>query len=268
MDFAIKKKENPEREHYAKKDFDVAIEFTRKIYKEFGSFIKSVVIFGGSVRRPEAGDIDVLIIVDDLSIEFTAEVVEAYRIITEKTVIETDPRLHITTLKFTNFWEYVRAGDPIAINILRDGVSIIDTGFFEPLQVLLRQGRIRPTQEAIWNYFAMAPRTLWNSKWHITQATLDLYWAVIDSAHASLMKLGEIPPTPEHVADLMEKVLVKKGLVSERYVHIMRTFYSLSRKITHREIKQITGAEYDTYVHMAEDFVNAMRKIIENKNKK
>jgi len=109
----------------------------------------------------------------------------------------------------TSFWEYIRNGDPIAINILRDGVALIDTGFFEPLQVLLRRGRIRPTQESIWLYFIRAPNTLHNSKWHILQATLDIYWACVDACHAALMKIGETPPTPEHVADLLEDKLVK-----------------------------------------------------------
>ena len=50
-------------------------------------------------------------------------------------------------------------------------------------------------------YFGRAPITLRNSKWHLNQATIDLYWAVIDATHAALMKLGEIPPSPEHIPD-------------------------------------------------------------------
>jgi hypothetical protein len=166
-------------------------------------------------------------------------------------------------MKLTSFWEYMRNGDPIAINMLRDGVPLADVGIFEPLQMLLFQGRIKPTKESIWNYYARAPATLANAQWHVLQACLDLYWAVIDAAHAALMKMGETPPSPGHVADLIEQKLVKPGHVAKRYADAMRFFYELSRKITHREIRDIPGKKFDEYHELAQDFVKAMKKVIE-----
>lgn len=166
-------------------------------------------------------------------------------------------------MTFTSFWEYARAGDPVAVNILRDGVALIDTGFFEPVQALLIQGRVRPTHESVWSYFGRAPRTLLNSKWHVMQATLDLYWAVIDAAHSALMHEGAIPPSPEHVSDLLEEKLVKKKLLEQKYADIMEKFYKIMKGITHREIKEVTGKEYDGYLKEANTFVERMKKFIE-----
>ncbi len=264
MDFKIEKRHNPNYHRYKKDELDIAFEFSKRIYKEFGQFIKAIVLFGSAARKERnVGDIDVLIVIDDVSVYIGEEMVEAYRIITEKTRGKISERLHITTLRLTNFWEYVKNGDPISVNILRDGVPLIDTGFFEPLQALLRDGRIRPTAESVWAYFSRAPATLENSKWHILQATLDLYWAVIDSSHAALMKLGEIPPSPDHVADLLEEKMVKKGLLEKRYIDTMRNFYKLSRMILHREIKEISGAEFDSYLKQAIAYVERMRHAIE-----
>jgi len=202
---------------YKKEDFDIAYEFSKKIYEEMKDLVKATVLFGSSARKTSSqGDIDVLVIIDDLTVRLTPELTEAYTLITEKIIAETSNMLHITTLKLTAFWEYIRSGDPVIINMLRDGIALLDTGFFEPIQVLLKQGRIRPTHESVWAYFAKAPSTLYNSKWHLLQATIDLYWAVIDAAHAALMKLGEIPPTPEHVADMMQIHMVNKGLISKK----------------------------------------------------
>jgi predicted nucleotidyltransferase/uncharacterized protein (UPF0332 family) len=265
MKVQIKRKINPNLELYKKQDLDLAYEFTKDLNKELGTFLKAVVLFGSSARKkkqPES-DLDILIIVDDLSLNFSAELVEAYRIIVQKLIVKHSTRLHITSLRFSSFWEYIRNGDPIAINILRDAVPLIDTGFFEPLQVLLRRGRIRPTDESIWNYYIRAPNTLHNSKWHISQATIDLYWAVIDSAHAALMKHGEIPPSPDHVADLLDRKLVKAKLLEKKYVTIMRNFYKLSKMITHQQVGEIKGEEYDRYSKHAEEFVNRMRKFID-----
>lgn len=265
MKFEVKARVNPNIERYPNEDITIARSFAKRLYNEFGPFLKAVVLFGSAARRTAAprADIDVLIIVDDLAIRMTREVVEAYRLIVEKSIGRVSTKLHVTSLTLTSFWEYVRAGDPVAVNILRDGVALIDTGFFDPLQALLVQGRIRPTHESIWTYFGRAPRTLLNSKWHIMQATLDLYWAVIDAAHAVLMHEGEIPPSPEHVADLLEEKLVKKKLLEKKYIETMRKFYKLMKGITHREIKEVKGDEYDSYLKEAQDFVERMQKYIE-----
>lgn len=264
MEFKVRRKPNPNIQHYKDDDLTLAYQFSKELYKEFEVFLKAVVLFGATARRASSkeGDIDILVIVDDVSVYLSAELVEAYRIITEKIIGKISKRLHITTLRFTSFWEYIRAGDPVGINILRDGVALLDTGIFDPLQLLLKQGRIRPTAESVWTYYSRAPATLFNSKWHLLQATLDLYWAVIDAAHAALMHHGEIPPSPNHVADLLDEVLVKKGIIEKKYVNTMSDFYILAKKITHREIKEITGPQYENYYRQAEDFVNRMKRVI------
>ena len=254
---------------YLQQDIAIARKFSKLMYKELGTFLKAIVLFGSSVKTPGAKyrDLDILIILDDITVIFSKELVETYRIITQKCIAATDPqRLHIQSMKFTQFWEYVRAGDPVAINVLRSGLALVDTGFFDPLQALLDQGRIRPSEESIYTYFTMAPASLHRSQQHLLTATIDLYWAAIDAAHSALMKVGEIPPSPEHVADLLERRLVKERHIAKKYADVMRKLYNLSKKITHREIKEISGQEYDKYKKLTETFVEGMKKFIEKKS--
>lgn len=264
MKFKIEKNNHPNLKSYDIEDLKIARTFTKKVYDEFGDYLMGVILFGSTARKTqtEFSDIDILLILDDLSINLSPEVVEAYRIITEKAIIDTSKRLHVVTMRFTAFWEYVRNGDPVGINILRDGLPLVDTGFFNPLQIMLRQGRIRPTLESIYIYLDRAPKTLLNSNWHIMQGVLDLYWAIIDSAHAALMRLGEIPASPEHVADMIEEKMVKPGLIEEKYAKIMRNFYDLQKMITYRRIETIKGVAYDRYRVDAEDFVDRMKKFV------
>ncbi len=266
MEFKVQRRPRPNTEKFSKEHFDTAYKFAEKAYKEFGTFIKCIVLFGSATRQqvPE-GDIDILIVIDDLGIELRPEVVQTYRIITQKLIADISSSLHVTTLKLTSFWEYVKAGDPVAINILRDGVALVDTGMFDPLQMLLRQGRIRPTPEAVWSYFVRAPATIQNSKWHVLQACVDLYWAVVDAAHAALMRIGEVPPSPQHVAALMDDTLVKRRMIDKKYPLMMQNFFMLMKKITHREIKEIRGIDYDRYCKDAEDFINEMKRIVESR---
>ncbi len=272
MEFKVENRKKPSSDTYAKEDIDIAYAFAKEARKEFKELLKAIILFGSTARKYQEhdtkkrpGDVDVLLIVDDVSIQLTQELVQTYRIILEKIVAKVSKRLHITTLRFTNFWEYIRAGDPIAINMLRDGIAIMDSGFFDPLQLLLYQGRIRPSSESIQNYLALAPQTLQNSKNHILQATLDLYWAVIDAAHAALMSINEIPPSPAHVADMLDEKLVKKGLVHKRHAFTMRQFYALGKSIMHGELLDVSGQQFDVYYKEARDFVFEMKRFIEGK---
>ena len=79
------------------------------------------------------------------------------------------------------------------------------------------------------------------------------------------MKLGEVPPSPNHVADLMEKKMVKKHLLEHKYVVTMRNFYRVAKMIGHRQISEIKGADFDKYFKEADDFITRMKKFIEVK---
>jgi len=265
LEFKIEKRKNENIYKYPTDDVKIAQDFAQKLKNELGDFLTAVVIFGSTMKKTarEGSDIDILVVGDDISFHLNQELIEAYRIITENVIAAVSKKLHVTSMTFTSFWEYVRAGDPVAINILRDGVPLIDTGVFNPLQMLLKQGRIRPSEESIWRYFGRAPKTLTNSRWHLLQATLDLYWAVIDAAHAALMRKGHTPPSPEQAADILYEKLVRKKLLEPKYVATMKKFYDLSKQITHREIQHIDGRDYDRNLKEAAEFVERMKKFIE-----
>ncbi|HLC90671.1 MAG TPA: nucleotidyltransferase domain-containing protein [Candidatus Nanoarchaeia archaeon] len=265
MEFAIRKKEDENIHKYPTDDLKIAQRFAQRLKKELGDFLLGVALFGSASRKQTTvnSDIDVLVVADDASYQMTPELIEGYRIIVENLIAEISTKLHVTSMTYTSFWEHTKSGDPVVVNILRDGVALIDSGFFSPLQRLLRMGKIRPSEESVWRYYGRAPMTLLNSRWHILQATLDLYWAVIDAAHAALMRKDQIPPTPEHVADILEKVYVKNKLLEKKYSDTMRKFYELSKAITHREIKEISGQQFDKYYYEADDFVKRMKKLVE-----
>tara|TARA_Y100000310_G_scaffold345334_1_gene463877 strand:+ start:124 stop:939 length:816 start_codon:yes stop_codon:yes gene_type:complete len=271
MEFKIKKREPRDvAKDYPQTEFQIAKTFASRLYKEFGELTKGIILFGSATQRKEkAKDIDILVIVDDVRIQFTEDIVQTYRIILQKIIADTDPeRLHVQSMKFSSFWEYVRAGDPVATNVLRYGIALIDTGFFDPLQLLLDQGRIRPTPESISTYFAMAPRSLEQAEKHVYTAAIDLYWAVINSAHAALMHYGEIPPSPEHVAEIMKKTLIKDKKISAASAKTMDEIYHLFKDVTSKKRSTFTGRDYDMYRKKAEKFVNEMNKFIRTNKKK
>ncbi|MBN2420864.1 hypothetical protein JXB27_01140 [Candidatus Woesearchaeota archaeon] len=266
MEFKIGKKEHWNIKKYGQEEHSLAKKLSDSLLKEMPGFLMSVVLFGSSARQEKTAyekDIDVLLIVNDVSIVISPEVSQSFRVIVEKTAGKISSRFHINTIKLSNFWDYLRDGDPIGINMLRDGVPLFDTGIFEPAQQLLFQGRIRPTKEAVWIYWARAPNTIQNAKWHVLQAVIDLYWAAIDAAHAALMRIGETPPTPSHVADMLIEKFVKTGHLQKKYAETMRNLHRTAKMIAHRQIVDITGDAYTNFLNETDEFVHAMKKIIE-----
>lgn len=262
MEFDINRRE-PSTQKFTSEVLDVALDFTKLVHKELGDLIRGVVLFGSATHKDNPHDIDILIIIDDIHIQFTQELQSAYKVIVENCVRAIEGNLHITTLRFSNFWEYVRTGDPVITTILRDGKALIDTGFFSPMQLLLQQGRVRPTKEAIWAYYSKAPQTLLSAKWKMMLSVVDLYWAATDAAHAALMYVGVTPQTPEHIPGLLKEKLADKGLIEERLVHIPEKLYRLQKDIYARRIETMSGARIDELHAQTDEFVKHMRKLIE-----
>jgi predicted nucleotidyltransferase len=191
---------------------DIVNRFSKAITKELDQLVKSVVWFGSAVRRhfkegkyslrDEAlfgSDIDVLIVIDDMINILTPEVITAYRVVTEKTAAKISKRIHITTMPLTKFWDYALKGDPILINMLRDGNAVYDVGCFGIAQKLLESKKIIPEKEIVWIYLGRGPMSISNAHWNMKEAVLDLYWAVFDAAHSALLHYGIVPDTPEQL---------------------------------------------------------------------
>ena len=265
MDFEIKHRPKTNAARYHQEELDIAYAFANKVVAELGQYLKAIVLYRKHVPKdPYADPVNMLCIIDDVSIHLTPAVVESFRVSLEKHGARISKRIKIVMMKISSFWEHAKVGDPLTMVMLREGLALTDTGFFEPLQYLLKEGRIKPTEESVSTYQHRAKQTMKNARWHTLQATLALYWAAIDAAHAALMKQGAISPSPEHVAKAIDDHLVKKKLVQKKYATIMANLFKISKMITHREIQHISGKQFEHYLKDTQDFVATMRHVVES----
>ncbi len=254
---------------------DIVERFSGAMRRELDALVKSVVWFGSAVRggfvpgkkdmRDETlfgSDIDVLILVDDLVNVLTPEVITAYRVVTERTAADISKRLHITTMPLTRFWDYSLKGDPILINMLRDGKAVFDEGCFGMAQKMLASGGIRPGREIVWIYLAKGPLSVANSYWNMRQAVMDVYWAVMDATHAALLHYDIVPDTPEHLVPLVRHHLVIKGKLDKRYLSILGEFMNLGKMLMSGELQKVRGDHYDRYRSEADRYVHAVKELI------
>ena len=248
-------------------EHDIAMDFAVKVYKKYDKMIKSVVLFGSTVKQDmQAGsDIDIIIILDDVTIAWDQELISWYREELEK-ILRANPynkKLHINTVKLSTWWEDLVKGDPTILNVIRYGEAMIDlAGFFEPLKSLLIKGKIKSTPEAIYSCLQRAPIHLARSKTAELGAIEGLYWSMVDSAHAALISAKVIPASPEHIPMDLKETFVDTNVLDSKYVNWYTELLELHKKIGHGEIKDLKGVEIDLWQEKAEKFLEAMIKIV------
>ena len=259
----VKLKKLPESKQIT--DYNIAMDFATKAYKEFQEVIKSIVLFGSAAKgERKGGDIDILMIVDDCSIQWDQELIAWYREELGKLVDSQKyaEKLHITTVTLSTYWEDVREGEPAAINIIRYGQTLIDYGgFFDPLKALLAKGRIKPSPEAIFTTLRRSPMHITRARFDIVNSIEHLYWSMVDASHAALLARQQTPPSPEHVPEMLEQIFVARKQLDQKYVKWYREMYELAHDIIHGNIKNISGKDIDVLLARTIDFEKTMRQI-------
>lgn len=249
-------------------DHEIATDFAVKLYKQFEKIIKSVVLFGSVEKKTisKNSDIDVIIILDDVSVNWTQELVLWYREELEL-LMKANPyqgNLHINTIKLTSWWDDLLKGDPVVLNVIRNGQVILDNaGFIEPLKILLAQGKIKGTPEAIYQCLQRAPSHIARSKAAELTAIDGIYWSMVDAAHGALIAAGAFPPSPEHVSTDLKEIFVDKGLLKMKYLLWYRDIFYLHKRIDHKEIFDLKGVEIDMWQERAEEFLEAMVQLVQ-----
>ncbi|MBU0930061.1 MAG: nucleotidyltransferase domain-containing protein [Nanoarchaeota archaeon] len=249
-----------------KKDYDIAYDFATKAYKEFKEVIKTIVLFGSVAKftAEKKSDVDLIIIVDDCTINWDDELISWYKEELAKLLAKESYRdkIHINTVTLSSFWDQVRVGDPVIINIIRYGQSLIDFGgFFEPLKVLLARGKIRATPESIYTLLKRAPDHIARARLNLLGGVEALYWSMVDSSHAALMAAGEIPPSPEQIPELLTANFVKSGKINKKYIDWYQDLYDITRQITHGKRTNVSVKDYQEYEKRAEEFLTVMFKL-------
>ncbi len=250
-----------------KKETDIAMDFATKTYRKFNKIIKAVVLFGSAAKQAvvTGSDIDIIVIIDDVTVNWDHELTAWYRQELEK-LIKRNPyksSLHINTIKLSTWWEDLIRGDPVILNILRYGEAMIDfAGFFNPLKYLLIKGKIKATPEAIYSALQRAPLHIARSKVAELNAIDGLFWSMVDSAHAALIAENIPPASPEHITGDLKENFVNAGKLKMKYVIWYRDLLVLHKKVSHGEIKNLKGIEIDEWQEKAEEFLKVMANLV------
>jgi len=242
-------------------EYLTASKFSQEIYPEFSSVIKSIIYFGSSSRRDaKKGDIDLLIVFNDsevisdsdFRVYFTSKVNEVANRVSSK--------IHLNIVTITTFFQNLINSEPVILNVLREGISLIDTGFFNPLKILLLKGDLKPTPEAIFNCANRVSMHLLRSKINLLSSAQELYLAMLDASQATLMSYGQVAPNPAKIPELLKGIKVEAKLIT-----IFSEMQKLFKDIEHRIVNDVAGKKYDELSKKANLFIKEMEKRLKKK---
>jgi len=239
------------------KVLSLVVDFSNELVNKVDGLIRAIVLFGSYSRGEESekSDIDLLVIVDDVYNKWDSVTLTFYydnlnQILSQ----EKFKKLHVNTLTLSVFWDMVRNGDPLVINIIRSGKALIDPfGLFGSLKKLLQMGRITPSNEAIEMARIRVENSLRNYKLNLIRAFESIYLVFINSAQYYLMKRGYSYIGPEEILDALRKEFGNREIVNW-YEEVLRKMKSIS----HGENIEIDGKELDEYLKKAIEFKKAM----------
>ena len=172
--------------------------------------------------------------------------------------------LHINSVKLSTWWEDMMRGDPVVINILRYGDALIDHGgFFNPLRILLKEGKIRSTPESIYTLLQRAPGHLSRARNSMLEVVDGLYWTLVDSAHAALIAGGIMPSSPEEISEVLTKHFVKRKLLHKKYVAYYKKIHSVAKEIVHGSLREVNGKDLNEWFTWTDDFLREMARLVD-----
>jgi len=247
---------------------EIATDFAIKVYDKFDQMIKSIVLFGSSAKKVSTpgSDIDIIVIIDDVSIRWDEELIAWYREELKKIIVRNPYRksLHVNTVKLSTWWDDMMRGDPIVINVLRYGDALVDFGgFFNPLRILLKQGKIRSTPESIYTLLQRAPGHLSRARQSMMAVVDGLYWTMVDSAHAALISAGVMPASPEDIGKVLMEHFVGKKMLKKRYVKYYNDIHDIAKEFAHGERVRVRGKDLDEWFEMTDEFLGEMARLVD-----
>jgi predicted nucleotidyltransferase len=247
---------------------DIAADFAAKVYDKFDQIVKSIVLFGSSAKKEATlvSDIDIIVIIDDVSVKWDEELIAWYREELGK-LIQYNPYvkpLHVNTVKLSTWWEDMMKGDPVVINILRHGDPLIDFGgFFGPLKLLLANGKIRSTPESIYTLLQRAPAHMTRAKQSMLAVVDGLYWTMVDAAHAALIAANIMPASPEEIPKTLEENFVANRSLNKRFITYYDEIHRVAKDIVHGNRGTVKGRELDDWFLKTDAFLGEMARLVD-----
>jgi predicted nucleotidyltransferase len=254
------------REKSKERRMESAQEFSDKLVDKLGDKVKVVAVWG-SVAKGEHGhdsDIDTLVVLDDTKLQKDVPDDAKKKIRKKVTDLakETDERITIQYFPFlTDFWDSLRKGEPLAIEAVRNGEPVYDTGIFMPAKRLLERGKISGTRESVRKRLKAGAAGYKKAEKQVRSSTPHkLEQAMASAGQAPIMLAGKQPPGKEKVPQVLEDMFVD-DMLEQEYVDMAQEIYEFGDK-GEKNPQEVTGGEVEEHLEKTDKFIRRMRELV------
>ncbi|MEM2954363.1 MAG: nucleotidyltransferase domain-containing protein [Candidatus Nanoarchaeia archaeon] len=242
------------------------------VLKELEKYVVCYVLGGSLVkgRATEASDIDTFVVIDDTDVkkmtapELKARLRNMIWGLSEKAAMTAGVKNKLNTQVYilTEMWDCIRSANAVIFTFLRDGVPLFDRGMFQPWKLLLKQGKITPTPEAVLMYIKSGKQLLERTKLKLKEiASEDFFWSCLTPSQGILMMIGVPPPDPKETPQKLREHFVKPGLLEEKWVNILESILELRKNIEHGIVKEVSAKQVEETFTNAEKYLERLDKL-------
>jgi len=242
------------------------------VLKKFEKYVVSYVLGGSLVkgRATETSDIDTFVVIDDTDVtrmtapELKSRLRGMILGMSEEAAMAAGVKnvLNIQIYVLTEMWDSLRNANAVIFTLLRDGVPFYDRGMFQPWKLLLKQGKIVPTPEAVDSYIKSGRQILERTKWKLKEiGTEDFFWSCFTPSQGVLMMAGVPPPDPKETPDKLREHFVKTGYLEEKWPKILEEILQLRKDIEHGKVKEVSAKQVEELFEKSEKYLERIEKL-------
>ncbi|MDD5053975.1 MAG: nucleotidyltransferase domain-containing protein [Candidatus Nanoarchaeia archaeon] len=233
-------------------------------------YILSIILVGSVSRGTmhEHSDVDLSFVIDDTDVKKMSrhEVLARLRGMITQMAAQTGFEFNIQVYLLTDFWQSLRDTQPVIFSMVRDGVPLYDTGMFMPWRTLLKTGKMKPSPEAVEQFFKTGRLLIDDVGNTIKELVIErLFLSMLNPAQAATMLIG-IPPT--HHGDtpkLFKKHFVDDlKLIEPKYVDYLTDVLELRKGVEYGKIKEISPEKFLEQINRAKEFQDRMDKLFKD----
>jgi uncharacterized protein (UPF0332 family)/predicted nucleotidyltransferase len=233
-------------------------------------YILSIILVGSVSRGTmhEHSDVDISFVIDDTDVKKMSrhEVLARLRGMILQMAAQTGFEFNIQVYLLTDFWQSLRDTQPVIFSMVRDGVPLYDTGMFMPWRTLLKTGKMKPSPEAVDQFFKTGRLLIEDVNNTIKEIVIErLFLSMFNPAQAATMLVG-IPPT--HHGDtpkVFRKYFVDEyKLIEPKYADYLNEILELRKGVEYGKIKEISPEKFLEQMKHAKEFQDRMDKLFKD----
>ncbi|MFA5333020.1 MAG: nucleotidyltransferase domain-containing protein [Candidatus Nanoarchaeia archaeon] len=230
-------------------------------------YILSIILVGSVSRGTmhEHSDVDISFVIDDTDVKKMSrhEVLARLRGMILQMAAQTGFEFNIQVYLLTDFWQALRDTQPVIFSMVRDGVPLYDTGMFMPWRTLLKTGKMKPSPEAVDQFYKTGRLLIEDVNNSLKEIVIErLFLSMLNPAQAATMLVG-IPPT--HHGDtpkVFKKYFVDEyKLIEPKYVGYLNEILELRKGVEYGKIKEISPEKFLEQMNHAKEFQDRMDKL-------